>query len=176
VTETGHGPSFCPSGPDYQLESLRLAVALYTGQGADEGTVLHTAAEFHDRLTRDRDITPGTAREILQSLVGINRKLDIMSQQQDDINAAVAQDNSLLADLGTQVQAVADAQAKFDAEIVTLRGQGVDTSGLVAANQQLAAAQAPLDAAVSALTSDAAGTGASGDTGTAPAAPSGTSN
>ena len=71
---------------------------------------------------------------------------------QDDINAAVAEDSTLLADLTTQTAAVAAAQAAFATEIATLTAAGVDTSGLVSANEALAAAQAPLDAAVSALT------------------------
>jgi len=75
----------------------------------------------------------------------------IMSSQQD-IDAAAAEDNSLLTDLGTQVTAVQAAQAAFEAQISQLSSQGVDTSGLVTANEQLAAAQAPLDAAVQALT------------------------
>jgi hypothetical protein len=71
---------------------------------------------------------------------------------QDDINAAVAEDNTLLADLTTQTAAIAAAQQAFATEIANLQSQGVDTSALDAANAQLAAAQAPLDAAVAALT------------------------
>lgn len=71
---------------------------------------------------------------------------------QDDINAAVAEDTTLLTDLATQTAAIQAAQSAFAAEIAKLEAQGVDTSGLAAANTQLAAAQAPLDAAVAALT------------------------
>jgi hypothetical protein len=107
----------------------------------------------------------GELQAIRQFLTDIDRKLETIMATQDDINAAVAEDNSLLTDLGTQVQAVSAAQAAFAAEITSLQGQGVDTSGLVTANAALAAAQAPLDAAVAALTAASA-----------PAAPSGTSN
>jgi hypothetical protein len=68
----------------------------------------------------------------------------------------VAEDNSLLTDLSAQVSAVQAAQAAFEAQISALSAQGVDTSGLVTANEQLAAAQAPLDAAVQALTAASA--------------------
>ena len=85
-------------------------------------------------------------------LDAIDEKLERIMTAQDDINAAVAEDNSLLTDLGTQVTAVQAAQAAFEAQISQLSSQGVDTSGLVTANEQLAAAQAPLDAAVQALT------------------------
>jgi hypothetical protein len=151
VTETGHGPSFCPPGPDYQLESLRLAVALYTGQGADEGTVLHTAAEFHDRLTRDRDITPGTAREILTRLDFITTRMETIMAALDSLQAA---DTALKAEVTT---AITDWAA------------------------QLAAANSANDPAIQAVADDmnaqvsalqAADTG----TATPPAAPSGTSN
>lgn len=74
---------------------------------------------------------------------------------QDDIDAAVAEDSTLLSDLTVQVAAVTAAQQAFAAEIAALQTQGVDTSGLVTANAQLAAAQAPLDAAVAALTAAA---------------------
>lgn len=111
----------------------------------------------------------GELQAIRQSLTDIDRKLETIMTTQDDINAAVAEDNSLLTDLGTQVQAVSAAQAAFAAEITSLQGQGVDTSGLVTANAALAAAQAPLDAAVAALTAASAPA--------APATPpSGTSN
>lgn len=91
-----------------------------------------------------------------QWLETINTKLEFIMAAQDDINAAVAEDTALLADLTTQAQAIGAAQAAFATEIANLQSQGVDTSGLVAANEQLAAAQAPLDAAVAALTAASA--------------------
>jgi hypothetical protein len=91
-------------------------------------------------------------RQIRHSLAELNRKADIIMANQDDIDAAVAEDNTLIADLGIQVSQVQAAQAAFAAEIANLAAQGVDTSGLVAANDQLAAAQVPLDAAVASLT------------------------
>lgn len=94
--------------------------------------------------------------EILVLVVDLNRKADKIMTAQDDINAAVAEDTSLLADLTTQTQAIGAAQAAFAAEIASLQSQGVDTSGLDAANAQMAAAQAPLDAAVAALTAASA--------------------
>jgi hypothetical protein len=111
----------------------------------------------------------GELRAIREFLTDIDRKLETIMTTQDDINAAVAEDNSLLTDLGTQVQAVSAAQAAFATEITSLQGQGVDTSGLVTANAALAAAQAPLDAAVAALTAASAPAAP-------PAAPSGASN
>jgi hypothetical protein len=89
-------------------------------------------------------------------LDAIDRKLEMIMAAQDDIDAAVAEDSTLLADLSAQVTAVAAAQAAFAAEIASLQSAGVDTSGLVTVNAALAAAQAPLDAAVAALTAASA--------------------
>ena len=86
-------------------------------------------------------------------LDAIDEQLRRIMAAQDDINAAVAEDNTLVTDLGTQVTAVQAAQAAFEVQISQLSSPGVDTSGLVTANEALAAAQAPLDAAVQALTS-----------------------
>jgi len=100
---------------------------------------------FHPEVLRVLD-------RIDAQLCAINEKLENIIMSQSDIDAAVATDTALLADLTTQTAAIAAAQAAFAAEIATLQGQGVDTSALDAINAQLAAAQAPLDAAVTALT------------------------
>lgn len=108
---------------------------------------------------------------ILHSLHHIASNQEKIMTEQQDIDAAVATDTALIADLATQVTAVQAAQDAFAAEIAALEAQGVDTSGLVAANAQLSAAQAPLDAAVAALTAASVpttpptdGTGNGGDT------------
>jgi hypothetical protein len=95
---------------------------------------------------------PCHCEHLAARLDAILEKLEKIMTAQDDINAAVAEDNTLLTDLGTQVTAVQAAQAAFAAQISQLSSQGVDTSGLVTANEALTAAQAPLDAAVQALT------------------------
>lgn len=109
MTEAGHGPSICPPSPDYRLEALRLAVGLYAEQGADESTVLHTFAEFHDRLTRDRGIPPDATREILT-------RLDTLTRQQEHIMTALdslqAADTALKAEVTT---AIADWAAQLAA-------------------------------------------------------------
>lgn len=89
-------------------------------------------------------------------ICAINANIEEIKMSQSDIDAAVATDTALLSDLTTQTAAIAAAQAAFAAEIATLQGQGVNTDALDAINAQLAAAQAPLDAAVSALTAASA--------------------
>ena len=69
---------------------------------------------------------------------------------QDDINAAVTEDTNLLGDLSAQSAAIAAAQVAIAAWIAA--NPSVDTSGLVTANDQLAAGQAGLDTAVTNLT------------------------
>jgi hypothetical protein len=145
----------CP--PDYRLAALSLAVEFYAGRHCDEGPVLRAADQFYARLTGwPPGIGAGDAAEIRATLATITTQLEAVMAAQDDINAAIATDTTLLTDLTVQVAAVTAAQAAFAAEITTLQGQGVDTAGLVTINAQLAAAQAPLDAAVTALTAAAA--------------------
>jgi chromosome segregation ATPase len=105
------------------------------------------AAVLHGQQALARDL-----RAIKRALGIIQTEQEHIMSEQDDINSAVATDTALITDLSTQVTAVQAAQAAFAAEIATLEAGGVDTSGLVAINEQLAAAQAPLDAAVQALT------------------------
>jgi hypothetical protein len=146
----------CPP-PDYRLAALSLAVEFYAGRHCDEGPVLRAADQFYARLTGwAPGIGAGDAAEIRATLATITTQLEAVMAAQDDINAAIATDTTLLTDLTVQVAAVTAAQAAFAAEITTLQGQGVDTAGLVTINAQLAAAQAPLDAAVTALTAAAA--------------------
>ena len=123
---------------------------------AEPGPPVSGAVWWHHH---GRGETDCILQRIEAALYETNRKLDQITSNeekimasQDDINAAVAEDSTLLADLTTQTAAVAAAQAAFATEIATLTAAGVDTSGLVSANEALAAAQAPLDAAVSALT------------------------
>lgn len=71
---------------------------------------------------------------------------------QDDVNAAVAEDTALLADLTTQTAAISAAQTALAAYIASLPA-GVDTSALDAVNAQLVTAQPVLDSAVTSLTS-----------------------
>jgi hypothetical protein len=151
MTDPGHGPSFYPPGPDHQLEALRLAVALYTGQDADEGTVLHTAAEFHDRLTRDRDIPPGVAREILT-------RLDIITTRMETIMTAL--------------QSLQDADAALKTEVTTaITDWAAQLAAANSANDPaIAQVASDMQAQVSALqaadTGSAASTGTGGDAGT----------
>lgn len=112
---------------------------------------LRNLARFIAGLIRD-GAASSELREILARLDAIEHTLKEIQMSQSDIDAAVATDTALLGDLTTQTAAIGAAQAAFAAEIASLQSQGVDTSGLDAINAQLAAARAPLDAAVAALT------------------------
>lgn len=98
----------------------------------------------------------GILGRIDTELHDINEKLEAIKMSQSDIDAAVATDTALLNDLTTQTAAITAAQQALATEIANLQAQGVNTQALDAINTQLAAAQAPLDAAVSALTATAA--------------------
>ena len=143
-----------PDIDECRAEGLRLAVELHSRQdfatggydGDTAGKILADAAPFATWLESCH------CDHLAARLDAIDEQLRRIMAAQDDINAAVAEDNTLLTDLGTQVTAVQAAQTAFEAQISQLSGQGVDTSGLVTANEALAAAQAPLDAAVQALT------------------------
>jgi hypothetical protein len=91
-----------------------------------------------------------------QSLTDLHRKADkIMSQQQEDVDAATAFDTQLDTDLKGLSGQVAAGQAALDALIAKLNAGGsVDTAQLVAAQAVLAGDQPTLDAAVAALSGD----------------------
>ena len=74
-----------------------------------------------------------------QLLQRIEQKVDSLMAAQDDINAAVTALGSFLADLSTQVQAIAALLAESG-------GTPVDTSALNTVIAQLPAAQAAVDA------------------------------
>jgi hypothetical protein len=93
--------------------------------------------------------------EILRALSEIDRKLELIIMSQQDIDTVTGQIEAEVTDLGTQDAAILAAQNAFAAEITTLQGQGVDTSKLVAAAQQLLTAQGADDATVAALTAAA---------------------
>ena len=75
---------------------------------------------------------------------------------QDDINAADAQIEADVADLGTQDAAIEAAQQQLLATIQGLQSQGVDTTKLVADTAALLQAQGANDATVAALTAASA--------------------
>lgn len=101
--------------------------------------------DCHEHLSRQ-------LTRISEQLDRIDHKETKIMSAQDDINAAITVDTALLNDLTSQASAIAAAQAAFQQEITSLQGQGVDTSGLVAVNEQLTAAQQALDSSVSSLT------------------------
>jgi hypothetical protein len=102
----------------------------------------------------------GELQELRQSLTDLHRKADqIMSQQQEDVNAAAAFDTQLDADLQALTGQVTAGQQALDTAIANLNakiaaGQQVDTTELVAAQAVLAGDQPNLDAAVAALGAD----------------------
>lgn len=118
---------------------------------ADPEQGLDHLAKFIASLIRE-GATTDELREILARLDRIEQTLKEIKMSQSDIDSAVATDTALLSDLTAQTAAISAAQTALAAEIASLQGAGVDTSGLDAINAQLAAAQAPLDAAVAALT------------------------
>jgi hypothetical protein len=101
-----------------------------------------------------------TARPLLlaiqRSLNELNSKMDAIMTAQDDINAADAQIEAEVADLGTQDAAILAAQQQLLATIAALQGQGVNTAQLVADTAALLQAQGASDATVAALTAAAA--------------------
>jgi hypothetical protein len=94
--------------------------------------------------------------QVLARLDDIDEKLELIMTSQQDIDSAVAGENAAIADLATQDAAIQAAQAALLAEIQALRGQGVNTAGLVAASASLATALGAADSAVAALTAAAA--------------------
>ena len=79
--------------------------------------------------------------EINAQYGAINEKLENILMSQSDIDAATAQIEAEVADIATQDAAILAAQNAFTAEIATLKGQGVNTTALVAATAQLLTAQ-----------------------------------
>jgi len=141
-----------PWGPDYRLEAISLAVELYAGQVPDEQTVLHTADEFYARLTLNRTVPPGVANEILATLEAIDRKLDIMSQQQTDIDAATAALTALTGDVATNVNQLVTVDVPAIQAAIAALPASVDTTALDAAVTAAGSTATSLDGAVSSVT------------------------
>lgn len=99
------------------------------------------------------------------------RKVDIVSQEQQDVDAATAQDTAAVADLGTQDAAIEAAQAELLAQIQSLQGQGVNTASLAAASASLATALGANDSTVAALTAAAQPPATGSTPGSSPATP-----
>lgn len=95
-------------------------------------------------------IFPGPA--ILRALNRIERKVDHIMTQQDDVNAATTAIQGEVTDLQAKDTAIQAAQQQLLSEITTLQGQGVDTSALVSATAALLQAQGADDTVVQALT------------------------
>jgi hypothetical protein len=98
-----------------------------------------------------------TNRQLQQLLLELNAKMDVVMTAQDDINAADAEIQAEVADLGVQDAAILAAQNAFAATIATLKAGGVNTAQLVADTALLLKAHGADDAAVAALTAAAAG-------------------
>jgi hypothetical protein len=97
---------------------------------------------------------------IARSLQELHRKVDkIMTEQQQDVDAATAFDTQLDGDLKTLAGQVTAGQQAFDTAIANLEtqiaaGGQIDTTELKAAQAVLAGDQPTLDAAVAALAAD----------------------
>ena len=91
-------------------------------------------------------------RAIRGQLNRIEKKEKTIMASQDDINAATAQIDTEVADLGTQDAAILAAQNALVTVITGLQNSGVDTSALVTATAALLTAQGADDATVTALT------------------------
>ena len=146
---------------DYWFEALELAVELYARQGADESTVLHTAEEFHARLTRDREVPPPAAEQILTILGTITRQQETTMTALDNLAAA---DTSLKTEVTTAI-------ADWAAQLATANSANDPAIQAVAddMNAQVTALQA-------ADTGTSAGGTAGGTSTPAPAPTPGTSN
>ena len=81
----------------------------------------------------------------------IERKLGDIVAAQDDINTDVQAIQTAVADLQTQNGNLGTAVTNIQTEITQLQSQGVDTSGLDRAVQQLQQVQAGIDASVTSV-------------------------
>ena len=138
--------------PDYKLEAISLAVELWAGQGAEPSTVLHTADEFYARLVHGRGVPPGAVGDILTALGTIDRKLDIVSQQQSDIDAATAALTALTGDVATNVTQLVTVDVPAIQAAIAALPASVDTTALDAAVAGAAGSVSSLDTAVSDVT------------------------
>ena len=154
LSETGTTPAANPPpwGPDYRLEAISLAVELYAGQGADERTVLRIADEFYARLTLNRTVPPGVAAQILATLEAIDRKLDIMSQQQGEIDAATAALTALTGDVAANVTQLVTVDVPAIQAAIAALPASVNTDALDAAVAAAGGTVSSLDGAVSSVT------------------------
>jgi hypothetical protein len=82
--------------------------------------------------------------ELALQLNRIEHKLDRLLQGEQNIMAAQDDINAAITQLGLDQSALNDAAQRILAEIATLQGQGVDTSGLSAAVAALDSAVGPI--------------------------------